>query len=82
MAYFSTPQYQELLIDPSPQCLPLHTTLAVRESIVARMEEQDNAVHPEGGTKDGIEDSDEEGFQDSDGIAPSSKSVLLVSQKE
>ena len=40
---------------------------------------QNNARHPEGGTEDGIEDSDEEGLQDGDGIAHSSKAVLLVS---
>ena len=41
-----------------------------------------NAGHPEGGTEYGIEDSDEKDFQDCEGIAPSSKAVLLVSQKE
>ena len=82
MASSLTPQSQELLIDPSPRCLPLHTALALRESIVARLAGQNNARHPEGGTEDGIEDSDEEGFQDGDGIAPSSKAVLPVPQKE
>ena len=81
MAYSSTPQYQELFIDPSPWCLPLHIALTLREIIVAILVGQNNARHTEGGIEDGIEDSDEEGFQDGDGIAPSSKSVLLVSQK-
>ena len=49
---------------------------------MARLAGGENARHHEGGTEDGIEDSDEEGFQDGDGIAPSSKAVLLVSQKE
>ena len=48
---------------------------------MARLSGQNNAIHPEGGTEDGIKDSDEEDFQDGDGIAHSSKSVLLVSQK-
>ena len=82
MAYLSTPQSQDLLIDPSPRCLPLHNKLKLRDRIVARLAGKKNARNSEGGTEDGIEDSDEEGFQDGDGIAPSSKSVLLVSQKE
>ena len=77
-----TPQSQELLIDTSPRCLPLHTTLTLCESIVAILAGQNNARHPEGGTEDVIEYSDEEVVQDGDGIAPSSKAVLLVSQKE
>ena len=77
-----TPQYQELLIDTSSRCLPLHTALNLREIIVAILSGQKNVRHPEGGTEDSIEDSDEEGFQDGDGIAPSSKEVLLVSRKE
>ena len=81
VASLSTPQSQELLIDPYPRCLSLHTALNLRESIVARLAGENNARHPEVGIEDGIEDSDEEGFQDGDGIAPSSKSVLLVSQK-
>ena len=32
-----TPQSQELLINPSPWCLPLHTVLTLHESIVARL---------------------------------------------
>ena len=47
-----------------------------------RLEGQNNARHPEGGKEDGIEYSDKEGLQDGDGIAPYSKEVLLVSQKE
>ena len=82
MASLSTPQSQEISIDHSPWCLPLHTTLTLCGSIVAILAGQNNARHPEGGTEDFIEDSDEEGFQDGDGIAPSSKAVLLVSQKE
>ena len=77
-----TPQYQDLFIDTSPRFLPLHTALTLRESIVARFSGQKNARNPKGGTEDGIEDSDKEGFQDDDGITPSSKEVLLVSQKE
>ena len=57
-----TPQSQELLIDPSPRCLTLHTALTLHEIIVARLAGQNNARHPEGGTEDGIEDSNEEGF--------------------
>ena len=41
-----------------------------------------NARHPEGGTKDGIKDSDEEDVQDGDEIMPSSKAVLLVSHRK
>ena len=67
----STPQYQELLIGPPHRCLPLHTTLTLREIILDRLVGKNNPRYPEGGTEDGIEDSDEEGFQDSDGIAPS-----------
>ena len=70
------------MIDPSPQCLPLHTALTLSESLVSRLAGQKNARHTEGDTEDGIEDSDEEGFQDDGGISPSSKAVLLVSQKE
>ena len=81
MASSSMPQSQELLVDPYSLCLPLHTALTLCESIVARLEWNDNARHPEGVTDDGIEDSDENGFQDGDGIAPSSKAVLLVSKK-
>ena len=77
-----TPQSQVLLIDPYPRCLPLHSTLNLHEIIVNILEGQNNARHPKGGTEDSIEDSDEEGFQDGDGITPSSKAVLLVSQKE
>ena len=80
--FSSTPLSQELFIDPSPWCLPLHTALTLREIIVSILAGQDNARHPEGDTEDGIEDSDEEGFQNSDGITPTSKEVLLVSQKE
>ena len=76
------PQFQELLIDPSPRCLPLHTALTLCESIVARLAGQNNAKHPEGGTEEGIEYSYEEGFQDGDGFVPSSKVFMLVSQKE
>ena len=47
-----------------------------------RLAGQNNARHPEGGKEDGIEDLDKEGFQDGDGIAPSSKAVLMVSHKE
>ena len=82
VASLSTPQSQEISIDHSPWFLPLHTTLDLCESIVAILAGQKNARHPEGGTEDVIEDSDEEGFQDGDGIAPSSKSVMLFSQKE
>ena len=49
---------------------------------MARLAEKNNAIHPEVVTEGGILDSDEEGFQDSDGTEPSSKEVLLVSQKE
>ena len=45
---------------------------------MARFEGRKNAINPGGGTEDGIEDSDEEVSQDSDGIAPYSKEVLLV----
>ena len=71
MAYSLTPQYQDMLSDPSHWCLPLHTVLTLCERIVARLVDQKNTRHLEGGTEDGIEDSDEEGFQDGDGIAPS-----------
>ena len=67
-----TPQSQELLIDPSHWCLLLHTALALHEIIVGRLAGQKSARPPEGGTEDSMEDSDEEVFQDSDGIAPSS----------
>ena len=53
----------------------------MRDSIVFRLVRQNNARHPEGDTEDGIENSDEEGFQDGDGITPSSKEVFMVSQK-
>ena len=76
------PQSQELLIDTSPRCLPLHTALTLREIIVATLSVQNNARHTEVGTEDGIEDSYQEGFQDGDRIAPSTKTVLMVSQKE
>ena len=82
LEYLSTPQSRELIIDPSPQALTLHTSLTMCERIMDRLEGQNNARHLEGGTEDGIEDSDEEGFQDGDGITPSSKSILLVSYKE
>ena len=83
MASSSTFQYQELLIDPSPHFLPLHTSFSQREIIVARLEGRGvNARHPEGGTEDSMEDSYEEGFQGGDGIAPTSKSVMMVSHKE
>ena len=35
VAYSSTPQSQELLIDTFPWCLLLHTSLALREIIVS-----------------------------------------------
>ena len=54
---------------------------SAREHCVQIFREK-NVRHPEGGTEDGIEDSNEEGLQDGDGIAPSSKSFLLLSQKE
>ena len=82
VAYSSTPQSKELLVDPSHWYLPLHNSLTHCERIVARLAGQNNARNLEGRTDDGIEDSYEEGFQDSYGIAPSSKVVLLVSQKE
>ena len=82
VASLSTPQSQELLIDPYPRCLSLHTALNLRESIVARLAGENNSRHPEVGIEDGIEDSDEEGLQDGDMIAPSSKAVLLVSYTE
>ena len=78
----SMPQYQGLLIDPTHWFLPLHTKLALCEIIVARFSGQKYAIHHECGTEDGIEDSDEEGFQNGDGIEPSSKAVLMVLQKE
>ena len=78
----SMPQYQELLIDTSPRCLPLHTALTLPESIVARLAGQNNARNSKDVTEDSMEDSDEEGYQDDDVIAPSSKAVLMVSQKE
>ena len=59
VAYLSTPQSQEPFIDPSPRFLLLPTALTLRESIVARLEGQNNARNPESGTEDGIEDSDE-----------------------
>ena len=46
VAYLSTPLSQELLIDISPWCLPLHTTLAVHERIVSSFTGQNNAIHP------------------------------------
>ena len=49
---------------------------------MSRLAGKNNTRNTEGGIKDGIEDSDEEGFQDGDGISPSSKAVLMVSQKE
>ena len=49
---------------------------------MSRLTGEKNARHPESGTEDGIEDSNEEGLQDGDGIAPSSKAFLLLSQKE
>ena len=82
MASLLTPQSQVLLIDPYPRCLPLHTTLDLRESIVEILAGENNSRHLECGTEYGIEHSDEEGFQDGDGIEPSSKSFLMVSQKE
>ena len=78
MASSSTPQSQELLIDPYPRCLLLHTTLTLHEIIVSRLAGKNNARNPEGGTEDDIEDSDEECFQDGDGITPYSKSVMMV----
>ena len=66
------------MIEPSSRCILLHAALALRESIMTRLTGQNNARHSEGGTEDGIEDSDKEGYQDGDGIAPSSKEVLLV----
>ena len=51
-----------MLIDPYPRCLPLHTALTLRDSIVATLAGNKNARHPEGGTEDGTEDSNEEGF--------------------
>ena len=77
MSSLLTPQSQDLCIDPFPLCLPLHTALTLREIIVARLAGQNNARHPESGTEDGIEDSDEEVFQYGDGITPSSKTVLM-----
>ena len=77
----SAPKSQELLIDHSPRCLSLHTAFPMGESIVARLAGENNARNPEGDTEDGIEYSDEEVLQDGDGIAPSSKAVLMVSQK-
>ena len=71
MESLATPQSQELLIDSSPWCLPHHTTSTLRESILARLSGQNNAIHSEVGTEYGMADSDEEGFQDSDGIVPS-----------
>ena len=62
MAYSLTPQSQELLIDTSNLCLPLHTSLTLCEIIVAILVGGNNSSHPEGGTEDGIEDSDEECF--------------------
>ena len=50
LASSSTPQSQELLIDPSPRCIPLHIALALCDIIVARFPGQNNAIHPEGGT--------------------------------
>ena len=81
VASSSMPQSQELLIDPYPQCLPLHTELTMCERIVFTLAGQNNARHPGDGTEDGIEYSYEEGFQDGYGIAPSSKAVLLVLKK-
>ena len=43
---------------------------------------QKNSRHTEDGTEDYIEDSDYEVLQDVDGVSPSSKAVLMVSQKE
>ena len=60
VSYFPTPKYQELLIDPSPWCLLLHTALDLREIIVARLARENNTIHPEVVTEDGIEYSDEE----------------------
>ena len=54
VASLSTSQYQELLIDPSPRCLPLHNALTMSGRIVSRLAGQNNAIHPEGGTEDGI----------------------------
>ena len=48
------PQSQKLLIYPPPWCIPFHTELTLRESIVDRLTGQKNARHPEGGTEDGI----------------------------
>ena len=50
VVYSSMPQSQEMLIDPSPRCLPLHTALTLCESIVAILTGQNNARYPEGGT--------------------------------
>ena len=47
-----------------------------------RLARQNNSRHLEGGTEEGIQYSYEEGFQDGDGITPSSKSVMMVLQKE
>ena len=71
LAYSLTPQSQELLIYPSPRCLPIYTTLTLRDIIVTRLAGQKNSRHPDGGKEDGIENSDEKGFQYGDGIAPS-----------
>ena len=49
---------------------------------MARLAGQNNARDNEGGTEYGIEGSYEEGFQDSDGIATSSKAVMMVSHKQ
>ena len=55
VVYTSTPQSQDLLIDPSTWCLTLHTTLTMRDSIVFRLVGKNNERHPEGDTEDGIE---------------------------
>ena len=54
VASSSTPQLQELFIDPSPQCLLLHTAFTLRENIVARLTGQKKSRHPESGTEDSI----------------------------
>ena len=54
VAYLSAPQSKELLIDTNTQCLPLHTSLTLSESIVVRLAGQNNARHYEGRTEDVI----------------------------
>ena len=46
VASSSTPQSQELLIEPSPRCLPIHTALDLCERIVGRLAGKNNARYP------------------------------------